>query len=705
MFKVLKLLAKLVNEHEGREKLMYLNPSFCHHNDGTVSTPSSEPPFLLTDLLYPAIVISILIFLFIQPVNAQQQGSKKLDVTIDTTVSQGVSYRMEDRDLELIDSDPNGDDGNLNYDKGMISNTSKITSDLHFAGESGGFFGRFTAYTDHFNSDRQRDRTALSPEAHKLVATDARLLDLYAYKEFQSGNVFGEFRIGQQVLNWGESTFIQNGINIVNPVDVSRLRTPGSELREALVPVPLIVGSVSPNDRLSLEGFYQLKWKKTEIDPVGSYFSTVDYVGAGASIAEIDLRTQGVPLPPNDLDDWLKVDRGPDVTPKDSGQFGIALRYLSETMNDTEFGFYYTKYHSRRPLVAANTGGAASLLSGVAGAGAVAAAGQTAGTAIGTALAQGQSLQQAIVGFVNTAPALSGFTDNEKTQLAGQMIHATSLAAQAGAPLPAQLAVLGDVFRGYAAQVGIDRFARDASYQVNYPEDIGVFGLSFNTLLGNSGWALQGEVTHRSDAPLQIDDARVLANGLAPILGAIDPRGCPRLGAQAPACISQIATSLGASGVPVAGFIRRDVSQIQFTATKIFGPSMGADTGLFLIEAARTQVHNMPDPEVTPLDGPGGSFGTSSSWGYRAAAKLDYFNAVGPVNVSPYLQFQVDASGTTPNPIGNFIEGRRTITYGLGFDYLQRWGANLNYTRYFGADLRNKLKDRDFLSFSVNYSF
>ncbi len=166
------------------------------------------------------------------------------------------------------------------------------------------------------------------------------------------------------MLNWGESTFIQNGINAINPVDVSRLRTPGSELREALVPVPMITASVSPNDRLTFEGFLQAEWKPTEIDPVGSYFSRSDYIGAGATQAELDLRSQ-VPdeaklltrfITPDDQDNWLSVKRRRDVTPSDSGQYGVALRYLTEGGNETEIGAYYINYHSRRPLVSANTG-------------------------------------------------------------------------------------------------------------------------------------------------------------------------------------------------------------------------------------------------------------------------------------------------------------------------------------------------------------
>ena len=44
-----------------------------------------------------------------------------------------------------------------------------------------------------------------------------------------------DLRIGRQVLSLGESTFIPNGINVVNSADLSKLRVPGSELKEALL--------------------------------------------------------------------------------------------------------------------------------------------------------------------------------------------------------------------------------------------------------------------------------------------------------------------------------------------------------------------------------------------------------------------------------------------------------------------------------------
>ena len=48
--------------------------------------------------------------------------------------------------------------------------------------------------------------------------------------------------------------------------------------------------------------------------------------------------------------------RGPDLAPRDSGQWGLALRFLAEDLNLTEFGFYFMNYHSRLPVISARKG-------------------------------------------------------------------------------------------------------------------------------------------------------------------------------------------------------------------------------------------------------------------------------------------------------------------------------------------------------------
>ena len=140
------------------------------------------------------------------------------------------------------------------------------------------------------------------------MGQNVEVLDAYATAAFDAGGMPVDLRLGRHVLNWGESTFIPNGINAINHFDVSKLRLPGSELREALLPVGLASVAVAPTDTLSVEGFYQFEWKETEIDPVGSYFSSTDYVGPGAREAVItDVMERLLPGEPTEVGRGIRI--------------------------------------------------------------------------------------------------------------------------------------------------------------------------------------------------------------------------------------------------------------------------------------------------------------------------------------------------------------------------------------------------------------
>ena len=97
-----------------------------------------------------------------------------------------------------------------------------------------------------------------------------------------------DLRVGRQVASWGESTFIQNGINSINPVDVSAFRRPGAEIKEGLLPVAMVTIAAGLTDALSVEAFYQLEWEKTVIDGCGTYFSTADVAGTGCNVVTLN---------------------------------------------------------------------------------------------------------------------------------------------------------------------------------------------------------------------------------------------------------------------------------------------------------------------------------------------------------------------------------------------------------------------------------
>jgi hypothetical protein len=610
-------------------------------------------------------------------------------VRFDTTLSQGGTVRTSERSRDIIGIANGGtaysvnhDDGTLNYDDGKVSqNVSRFTSELDIDGGALSAFVRVTGFVDWEQRNGTRARTPLTKPALEIVGEDLEVLDAFVTGNFNVGAAPAQIRVGQQVLSWGESTFIPNGINVINPIDVAQFRTPGATLRDALKPIPMVSGSISATERISLEGFYEFGWKKVDTDPPGTFFSTNDFVGAGGSRAFLgfgeisdlgtsfgaltpainaDLAGAGQPLQPVFDPVFLGVPRSGDDDASDGGQFGVAMHFFSEKLQGAEFGLFYVKYNSRLPIVSAHTGTAAGVAEGSASAVAVATGGNTAG-AVG----------------------------------------------------PAAAAAIG-------GSIGVDRYAQTASYFIEYPENIDLFGASFNSAIGNTGWALQGEYSFKKGLPLQIDDTELLLAALTPLSTAN------------PVFYGQFANNqLGTFGTDtiIHGFIERDVSQIQATATKSFGPTLGANSGVFVVEVGVTHVHSMPSQSSLRLNADGtdtsgnsqqaaaggahagksaeptSAFPTATSWGYRMAAQVTYDNVIDAVNLSPRIQWAHDVQGISPQPAGPFREGRKAISFGLRATYLEEWEADISYTNFFGAGKYNLLSDRDFVSATLKYSF
>ena len=643
----------------------------------------------------------------------------ELKGSLDTTVSYGISIRTEDPAEGLIGKGTinplialqgqtlpgplaglgafpgsaaqiaapgrfsgNRDDGNIKYEKGdAFSNAFKVTSELELTYRDWGFFTRASYFYDFENSDRDDFTKA----AKEKVASDFRLYDAFIWKNYTLGandEVSGTIRFGKQVVSWGESTFIQNGINVVNPIDVSRLRVAGAELKEAFLPTNMLFASTKFSESVSMEAYYQFDWKPTEIDPSGTYFSSNDFASPGGTYIMLGFGT--VTQPVNNPENFASTcilgkpaagqtnvansDRfaelsaiyGPttaaallasscgaagarlaDNDARDSGQFGLALRWYAEALNQTEFGFYAMNYHSRLPLL---SGRAANVI----------------------------------------------------------------------LPAPA---------------------ANSAALIVEYPEDIHLFGVSFNTTLPG-GVAWQGEVSYRPNMPLQLDDVEVLFAGLSPINQALAASGAPKAAffcsQLLPGCTSV------APGAYVKGWREHEVTQLQMTFTKAFSSVLGAEQIALVGELGGTQV-NLPEKSVMRYEGEGtdtgggcdvgdvlaglpgsalssgclrnpltqvGGFPTNFSWGYRLAARADYNSVFGsPVTLSPRIAFNHDVKGITPGPGGNFLEGRKSITVGVEANYLQQWVFDLSYTGFNGGGELNQIYDRDFYSFSVKYSF
>jgi hypothetical protein len=653
--------------------------------------------------------------------------------SFDTTVSFGQAWRVEARDPRLIGTadggsgrSPNIDDGDLNYRKGRVSSAYKVVAELGLDRGNYGLFVRGSLLYDDLVEDAATDRTPISEDGKDLAGAYLRLLDAFVYGRWDLAGHELDLRLGNQVVNWGESTFIQGGINgAINHFDVAALRVPGSELREAYLPQEMAKISYGLTDNLTVEGIALFDWDPTQPEPVGTYFSSNDFVprggdqvflGFGAfSDQGTDFRPLGGPF----IGNFQAVPRGPTESASDSGQFGLSLRwYLPDFAQGTELGFYWVNYHSKLPLISGRTGTTAGLANSLGT--------LTAAIATAQGLASGLPLDAAVAIAANAGAGAAAANGGD-----------LSLETAAGYATIAGNTVLGGGnVTAQATALATHEYAQTAQYFTQYPEDIQLFGVSFNTQLGTTGVALQGEVSYRQDVPLQFDDVEVLFAALTPFEAAA-------LGAQGIAlpadCTPALPTlsrcgQLGAygPGQAVQGWDFFDVWQGQMTATKAFPPMLGASQLVALVEAGMTHVASMPSKteggpngrglrfngpgtsvsgnealagrhfgEVEPLD----RFADADSWGYRLALRLDYLGLIGAWNFSPRLVWSHDVDGTTPGPGGNFVEGRRGATFGVLASYQSKLEFDVSFTTFDGAGRYNELGDRDFVAASIKYSF
>ena len=221
---------------------------------------------------------------------------------IDTTVSYGQLWRVQGQDKN--NNDINTNDGNRNFDTGLVSEVFKVTSDLEVTYQNYGAFVRGTAFYDTQIMDKRNNYydTSLAYQPSQNVpkddsftrgtrhsaGRDAEILDAYIYGNWDIAEKPVTARLGKQVFNWGEGLFYRGGVNTTNPVDAGKFRLPGAELKEVLVPIEALNFSVGLTDNLSMDAFYQFNFKETAVDPVGTFFSETDLFGEGGNTAYND---------------------------------------------------------------------------------------------------------------------------------------------------------------------------------------------------------------------------------------------------------------------------------------------------------------------------------------------------------------------------------------------------------------------------------
>ncbi len=646
----------------------------------------------------------LLPFMACLPAEAVEFGflDNELRGSLDTTLSYGQLWRVQGRDKN--NDDINANDGNRNFDPGLVSSVYKFTSELEASYQNYGLFLRASGFYDsrimngrtdynHNNSPEQPsqnfpDNRHFSRSTRDHAGSDVQILDAYVRGDWDIAGKPVAGRLGRQVFNWGEGIFYRGGVNTSNPIDASKFRLPGAELKEVLMPVEAINFSVGLSDNLSMESFYQFNWKETAIDPVGTYFAETDLFAKGGHTAYANvpaltainglyqgLSAQGV----GGLQGGGSIDRhgnlkaatiGRDINARDDGQFGVAFRYTAEQLNNTEFGFYFVNYHSKEPTIHADLGAYKGL-----------------------DVAQIKAA---------AAPAVLA-------QMAAQM-HIS----------PQQLQAMlannptGPVAAAYQAslqQASAGVAAMDVANQVrgrrDFAEDIRMLGVSFNTRLGDG--ALFGELAYRPNMPIGVA-------ATSDLLGDLLAQAEPLAGGQD--------VNIGGQHVRLGDQIQNSERVQMFNASLgtlySFGPRLGFDSLGALFEVASEHLRGS-SLHYTAFDGTRryyasranvgyvSGFGrdsqvTADSYGATVMVSGTWNNLVGGVNVSPFVTYKDDFKGNS-HVSGNFIEGRKAYSLGLKASYQNSLEGELQYTEFYGGGRNNAMRDRDNVGVNVKYSF
>lgn len=569
------------------------------------------------------------------PITLNWQG---VDISWTNRVTLGAAWRMEERDERLLGKlnvpgqqnlcnpddclnlggDPapirrlvnarggftltNADNGNMNYDQyDMVAGLVRLDSELSFS--RGEFYGKLSgvAYYDavntdfdqqHFNtrwqpasskrSDRVEERFARNAESREAFVGTVLPLPFLGDRDLH-------ISVGHQRLRWGEANLhLFNSLDFINPLDAGLARMPGLDLGKINLPVGMLIMGMDLNANLALEFFYQYDWEPVRPDPAGSFLSTSDIAGGGEYAIlglgqfseDPDKRfvSNAATSLISSATRTIRLEDEDFGFPEDGGQYGLKLSWYAEDfLAGTEFGFHYANYHSRLPYASTHAGEASC------------------------------TRDAAIPGNIATAlVACVGFNGS---------LNVTGLG---GEPFPV------DTMRLF----------------LDYPEDIGLYGLSFNTNIGN--WAVSGEYNYFDDIPLQVLQSDLV---FASLQNSAPPEDLPigplaladPLLAGLPAPLADIVNNLAGTlpseanlvfpgarsvfpdlltrfrgrvprpGEYVPGFERLDMGQLVLTGVRIFPSTnpVGADQIIWVVEGGLTHVIDMPGLNELAFQGSG----------------------------------------------------------------------------------------------------
>lgn len=278
-------------------------------------------------------------------------------VSLTNTVRYGAAFRTRGQS-DTLTGNPNSDDGDRNFNRGLISNRLELLTELDLQAKNGlGARVSSQAWYDTvynrgndnpgFAGGAAPNQTSVGPDrftrtARRQHGRDLQLRDAFVSYRSSVNDMPFSLRVGQHALVWGESLFFAaNGIaGAQNRFDIARLKgDPTAQAKEFVLPVPQVSGQLQITPDLSIGAYYQARWKPNTFPAVGSYFSVNDMFGPGAENMWIG---PGMAIP-----------KTQDMEARNSGQGGVQVRWRGW---ETDFGLYWLRFHDKTPQLVTQLG-------------------------------------------------------------------------------------------------------------------------------------------------------------------------------------------------------------------------------------------------------------------------------------------------------------------------------------------------------------
>ena len=284
-------------------------------------------------------------------------SNEDINIRLDSTIRYNYAHRVEAQDEALL-KNPNFDDGNRNFDKGMVSNRLDVLSELDvvYKNKHGVRVSAAGWYDDVYNQDFDNQFVATSNHLENgkpafgvpnfveryYQGPSGEILDAFVFTNVELAEMPINIKAGRHTVYWGESLLFSGALHGVSygqaAVDAAKgFAVPGAEVKELFRPLNQVSAQIRIKSDLSLAMQYFFDWERYRLPDSGTYLGFNDALHESGESLIVVTQTG-----------LRRFVRGADSAPSGKGDMGLALRWSPEFLDGT-VGFYARRLSDKLP--------------------------------------------------------------------------------------------------------------------------------------------------------------------------------------------------------------------------------------------------------------------------------------------------------------------------------------------------------------------